>query len=79
VAVMKKVADLEPPPLRTVRPDVPEWFERVVMKLHAKAPAHRFATADEVVAAIRAGAAASAATTPAPADAPRKKKGWFGW
>jgi HD-like signal output (HDOD) protein/predicted Ser/Thr protein kinase len=81
VAVMKKVADVEPPPLRTLRPDVPEWFEKVVLRLHAKAPAHRYATADEVVTAIRAGAAATATTTPAPgpADAPKKKKGWFGW
>lgn len=75
VAVMKKVADVDPPPIRGTRPDVPEWFDKVVMKLHAKAPAHRYATADEVLTALREGAES---VTPA-ADAPKKKKGWFGW
>lgn len=75
VAVMKKVADLEPPPLRTLRKDIPEWFDKVVMRLHAKAPAHRYASADEVVAALQQGAQSD----PQPVDAPKKKKGWFGW
>lgn len=75
VAVMKKVADFDPPSLRTVRKDVPEWFDKVVMRLHAKAPAHRYASADEVVAALQQGAQSE----PQPADAPKKKKGWFGW
>jgi len=75
VAVMKKVADLDPPSLRTVRKDVPEWFDKVVARLHAKAPAHRYASADEVLAALRQGMESESP----PADAPKKKKGWFGW
>lgn len=75
VAVMKKVADVDPPPIRATRPDVPEWFDKVVARLHAKAKAHRYATAEEVLAALRAGAESMLP----PADAPKKKKGWFGW
>jgi eukaryotic-like serine/threonine-protein kinase len=75
VAVMKRVADLEPPPLRTLRKDVPEWFERLVRKLHAKKKNERFASADDVLAYIRNGMT----STPPPAEEPKKKKGWFGW
>lgn len=75
VAVMKKVADVDPPPLRTLRKDVPEWYERLVRKLHAKRADERFATAEEALAFVRLG---MSDTTP-PADEPKKKKGWFGW
>ncbi len=78
VAVMKKVADVDPPPLRELRKDVPEWIERLVRRLHAKRANERFATTDDVLAFIR-----MTATAPPPAEKPKadaaKKKGWFGW
>ena len=40
------------PRLRTVRDTVPEWLEQAVLRLLAKAPADRFATAAEFVAAL---------------------------
>ncbi|OLC33215.1 MAG: hypothetical protein AUH81_14640 [Candidatus Rokubacteria bacterium 13_1_40CM_4_69_5] len=44
---------LEPlPRLRTVRDTVPEWLEQVVARALAKAPADRFATAGELIAAV---------------------------
>ena len=75
VAVMKKVADLDPPPLRQARPDAPEWLEKLVRKLLAKRKTERFASADDVLAYIRM------QPPPAAADKPeaKKKKGWFGW
>src|SRR5262249_42116113 len=48
LAVLKRVAEDEPRPIREVIPEVPEWFCRVVAKLHAKDPAGRFQTAREV-------------------------------
>jgi HD-like signal output (HDOD) protein/predicted Ser/Thr protein kinase len=46
-AVLQKVCEYEPPPLRSLEPEVPEWFDRMVMKLLQKKPEHRFGSADE--------------------------------
>ncbi|MCI0703573.1 MAG: protein kinase [Planctomycetia bacterium] len=47
-AVLKRVADDDPRPIREVIPEVPEWFCRIVEKLHAKNPSERYQTAREV-------------------------------
>lgn len=47
-AVLKRVAADPPRPVRDVNPDVPEWLEAIVQKLHEKDPAGRFQTASEV-------------------------------
>jgi serine/threonine protein kinase len=48
MAVMKRVIDDAPRPLREVNADIPEWLEAIVAKLHAKNPADRFQSAKEV-------------------------------
>jgi serine/threonine protein kinase len=48
LAVLKRVEEDEPRPMREVIPEVPEWLCQVVAKLHAKAPAARFQSAREV-------------------------------
>lgn len=48
LAVLKRVADEDPRPIREIIPEVPEWLCRIVEKLHAKDPAERFQTAKEV-------------------------------
>jgi serine/threonine protein kinase len=48
LVVLKRVADEEQPPLRTVVQDVPHWLSDVVDRLLAKDPADRFQTAAEV-------------------------------
>jgi hypothetical protein len=48
MAVLKRVCDDEPRPLREIHPEIPEWFEAIVFKLLAKEPADRFASAAEV-------------------------------
>ncbi len=46
----------EPPrPLRTVRPDVPEWLEVAIARTLAKRPEARYVTAARLVAALRHG------------------------
>jgi serine/threonine-protein kinase len=48
MAVLKRVCDETPRPLREVNPDVPDWLAAVVARLHAKSPAERFQSAAEV-------------------------------
>jgi hypothetical protein len=48
LAVLKRVAEDEPRPIREVIPEVPVWLCRVVEKLHAKDPDARFQSAREV-------------------------------
>jgi serine/threonine protein kinase len=48
LAVLKRVAEDTPRPIREVIPEVSEWLCRVVEKLHAKDPAERFPSAREV-------------------------------
>jgi WD40 repeat protein/serine/threonine protein kinase len=48
MAVLKRVCDDTPRPIREVNPDVPDWLAAIVMKLLAKEPANRFQTAAEV-------------------------------
>jgi serine/threonine protein kinase len=48
LAVLRRVCDDEPRPLRAINPDVPAWLEAIVGRLMAKDPARRFQTAAEV-------------------------------
>src|SRR5206468_2503037 len=48
MAVMKRVIEDTPRPVREVNPDIPDWLEAIVAKLHAKNPADRFQSAKEV-------------------------------
>ena len=48
LAVLKRVAEDEPRPIREIIPEVPVWLCRIVEKLHAKEPADRLQSAREV-------------------------------
>jgi WD40 repeat protein len=48
LAVLKKVTEENPVPLRERNPDLPEWFVHIVDKLLAKKPEDRFQSAREV-------------------------------
>lgn len=49
MAVLKRVCEETPRPIREINPDIPQWLETAVAKLQAKEPGQRFATAAEVV------------------------------
>jgi len=48
LAVLRRVSDDEPRPLREIAPEVPAWLEAIIARLMAKDPARRFQTAAEV-------------------------------
>lgn len=53
VVVLRRVCDDKPAPIRTLRPDIPEWLCKVIDKLMAKRPGDRYQTAGEVQALLR--------------------------
>jgi hypothetical protein len=48
MAVLRRVSDDTPRPVREINPDVPAWLAAVIDRLHAKDPANRFQSAAEV-------------------------------
>jgi hypothetical protein len=48
MAVLKRVCEETPRPIREINPELPPWLGDLVARLHAKAPADRFASAREV-------------------------------
>jgi serine/threonine-protein kinase len=48
VAVLKRVCEDEPRAIREIRPEIPEWLEQIIARLHAKHPIDRFQSAGEV-------------------------------
>jgi serine/threonine protein kinase len=48
MAVLRRVCDEQPRPIREINPDIPEWLLVIIAKLHAKEPCERFQTAAEV-------------------------------
>jgi hypothetical protein len=48
VAMLKRVAEDTPRPIREIVPDTPTWLCDIIAKLHAKDPAERFQSAREV-------------------------------
>jgi serine/threonine-protein kinase len=61
------------PLLRVARPDVPEWLDRVFGKMLAKRPEDRVQSMEEVIAALRAGAAQPAASAAAAGGVPGER------
>jgi hypothetical protein len=52
LAVLKRVAEDTPRPIRQIIPEVPQWLCDLIAKLHAKDPARRFQSAPEVAALL---------------------------
>jgi serine/threonine protein kinase len=47
-AVLKRVIEASPRPIREVNTEIPDWLSAIVVKLHAQKPENRFQTAKEV-------------------------------
>jgi serine/threonine protein kinase len=52
VAVLKRVVEEQPRPIREIIPETPRWLVSVIAKLHAKKPQGRFSSIHEVVEAL---------------------------
>ena len=48
VAVLRRVSDDTPRPIRDLNPQVPDWLAAIIAKLMAKSPAERYQSASEV-------------------------------
>lgn len=48
MAVLKRVCEETPRPIREINPDIPEWLVAMIGKLHAKNPSDRFQSAKAV-------------------------------
>ncbi|MFN8595199.1 MAG: protein kinase [Anaerolineae bacterium] len=77
LAVMMKHVTEEPPPLRSLKPDISESTEQVVLRALAKAPAERYATALELADAFDRAldSGATRLTVPALARSERSRSG----
>ncbi len=52
MAILKRVCDDDPRPIREIRPEIPEYLSSIVMKLLSKDPEDRYATAQELAKAL---------------------------
>jgi eukaryotic-like serine/threonine-protein kinase len=57
LAVLKRVAEDTPRPIREIIPEVPQWLCDLIARLHAKKPEDRIATAREVAELLERGLA----------------------
>lgn len=48
MAVLKRVCEETPRPIREINPDIPDWLAAIISRLHAKNPTDRFQSAREV-------------------------------
>jgi WD40 repeat protein len=71
MGVLRRVSDEEPRPIRAINPEIPEWLEALVARLHAKDPAARFQTAAEVADALGRHLVQLQHPAPAPGPGPR--------
>src|SRR5207248_10078984 len=53
IAVLKRVVEETPRPIREINPEIPGWLSDIIGKLHAKKPAERYQTAKEVAELLR--------------------------
>jgi hypothetical protein len=67
LAVLRRVAEDTPRPIRETNPEVPDWLAAVVAKLMAKDPADRYQSADEVAEVLGRHLAELQGGAPAPA------------
>ncbi len=87
LAVLKRVAEDRPRPIREIIPETPPWLCDIITTLHAKNPAERFQTAREVAdvladceAQLKASGRVKTLDRPKPAPAgPGAKLGRWPW
>ena len=71
--VLRRIRETSPRPIREINPDIPEWLERIVMKLLSKSPDDRIASATQTATLLEQCLAhvQQPTTVPLPAGVPR--------
>jgi serine/threonine protein kinase len=46
--ILRRITDTHARPIRELNPHIPEWLTRIVARLHAKDPAERYSSAEEI-------------------------------
>lgn len=69
MAVLKRVCEDDPRPMREINPDIPEWLCAIVGRLMAKDPQDRYQTAEEVARLLSEHLAHQQGLAPAPVSA----------
>lgn len=52
LAVLRRITDTEPRPIREINPELPDWLGKVISHLLAKSPGRRFSSAAELAATL---------------------------
>jgi serine/threonine protein kinase len=52
LAVLRRICEESPRPLQEINPDVPDWLQAIISKLHARESSDRFQSAAEVAALL---------------------------
>jgi formylglycine-generating enzyme required for sulfatase activity len=89
VAVLRRVCDESPLPIREINPAIPTWLAAIIDRLLAKDPNQRYQTAAEVAKLMSAQLVKSQQSRPEPdaADSdlpeaplrPAQRRGWWKW
>jgi hypothetical protein len=74
LAVLKRVCDDDPRPIRELIPEAPAWLCELIERLHAKNPAERIQTAREVADRLAAGPNAPPVAPPVARRGDRRKR-----
>ena len=53
LAVLRRVCEDAPRPIKEINPDIPVWLVEIIAKLHCKDPSDRFQSASEVAGLLR--------------------------
>ena len=73
--VLRRIRETSPRPIREINADIPEWLERIVMKLLSKSPDDRIASATQTATLLEQCLAhvQQPTTVPLPADVPTQQ------
>ena len=77
MAVLRRICEGKPRPVRDVNPEIPRWLVEIIEKLHEKDPKTRFQSAAEVAALL--GRHLAHLQQPSAVPMPERLRGRFGW